>query len=160
LHLQEKAAAGIPFSDLHEGDWNQLVRMLSVGHNENYVMSIDICDRYVCKAWTKDRLAQVWAVSDFNPLEKRCIPYMVFYESPPNTGPDGSPQDDDPRVAARAIPHDLPFDQKEPVIVVRMDGFDILLEGYLRSILFMRSNDPAAVLLVWAPCVPTQHGAR
>jgi hypothetical protein len=60
----------------------------------------------------------------------------------------------DPRVQADAIPLETEFVQSEPVIVLPYGEFNLLIDGYLRSVLFMRSPNPDARILVWYPVIP------
>jgi hypothetical protein len=153
-HLHDSAHGRIPFSDVHERDWPALVEMLRQARNERFVSAIDECANiYECQEWTKAQLAGAYAVSGFNPphfLDH--IPYMSFYNSPPLIGSDGKPQSSDPRFRAASIDPNTPFVQDEPVIMVRdVNHRYILLEGYVRSILFMRSPNLNTRLLAWVP---------
>jgi hypothetical protein len=54
-------------------------------------------------------------------------------------------------VQADRMPCDQPFNQTEPVIVIPYHGKNLLLEGYLRSVLFIRNANPDLKILVWYP---------
>jgi hypothetical protein len=155
-HIHDAAAAKNPFTTLHPSDHDELVRMLDRGRDPMLTAMVDSSPMYRSEAWTKGQLAHAWALPAFNPPAKRStIPYYDFYTGRPNTGPAGTAEESDPRVAARNIPYGTPFNQHhEPVIVIGDPGKYVLLEGYLRSIIFMRSSDPSHRLLVWVPFVP------
>jgi hypothetical protein len=155
-HIYDAAAAKNPFSTLLPADHDELAKMLDRGRDPALTAMVDSSPLYRSEAWTKGQLAHTWALPAFNPPAKRsAIPYYDFYTGRPNTGPAGTAEDSDPRVAARAIPYGTPFNQShEPVIVIGEPGKYVLLEGYLRSIIFMRSSDPSHRLLVWVPFVP------
>jgi hypothetical protein len=61
-------------------------------------------------------------------------------------------EESDPRVQPDKIPFDTPV-PTEPVIVLPYDGRRILIEGHLRSLLFMRNRDPHARIMVWVPAI-------
>jgi hypothetical protein len=46
-----------------------------------------------------------------------------------------------------------PFVQTEPVIVLPYCSINILIDGYLRGVLFTRGPDPDAKILVWFPVI-------
>jgi hypothetical protein len=155
-HIHDFAAAKNPFTTLMPADHDALAAMLDRGRDPTVAMSVDTSPLYRCEAWTKGQLVHAWALPAFNtPAKIRPMPYYDFYTGIPNTGPGGLPEDSDARIAARAIPYGTPFNQNhEPVIVIGEPGRHVLLEGYLRSIIFMRSSDPSHRLLVWVPFTP------
>ena len=155
-HIYDAAAAKNPFSTLPQSDHDELVKMLERGRDPALTAMVDSSAMYRSEAWTKGQLVHTWALPMFNtPAKQRPIPYYDFYSGRPNTGPAGIAEDSDPRVAARNIPYGTPFDQNhEPVIVVGKPGEYVLLQGYLRSIIFMRSSDPSHRLLAWVPFTP------
>ncbi len=152
-HIHDRANAKNPFSTLMQADHDELVKMLGRGRDPTLTPNVDLSPTYRCEAWTKGQLAHAWALPAFNtPSKQRPMPYYDFYTGRPNTGPGGLAEDSDPRVAARAVPYGTPFNQQhEPVIVIGQPGEYVLLEGYLRSIIFMRSSDASHRLLVWVP---------
>jgi hypothetical protein len=54
----------------------------------------------------------------------------------------------DPRVVAWSIDPAHSFEQFEAVIVILIGGRPMLLDGYLRSLLWLRRNDPSKPLLL------------
>ncbi len=59
----------------------------------------------------------------------------------------------DPRVQADLVPFEASFVQSEPVIILNYGETPLMLDGYLRATLFMRSPNPEARLLAWRPAV-------
>jgi hypothetical protein len=151
--LLQKAAAGIAFCQLDAVERRRLQAALQVAKTGPYIESVDgSADAYECKAWSEDDLMNAWALSLFNlPEKSQCIPFRDFYRVEPNTDAWLLLDDGDPRVAVRAVPTAVPYQQSEPVIIIGRAGEYLLLEGYLRSLLFMKSPDPSKRLLAWVP---------
>jgi hypothetical protein len=151
--LLAKATARVPFCKLPPDEQQRLAPALLAVRNEGFANNIDGSgDTYECKAWTEDDLTRSWALPAFNPPAKaHCVPYRDFYNGEPNTGPGGTAEDSDPRVAVQKLEPQAQYQQTEPVIVVGQPGNYILLDGYLRSLLFMKSPDKTKRLLAWVP---------
>lgn len=150
--LHDMAASGQPFSNLQIEDWPELVVMLVAGRNPQFVGQVDSSPSYVCEGWDQNRLLSARALSLFNPGGNRLpISYRDFYAGQPLVAADGQPDASDPRAAIASIVIPQEYSQDEPVIVIDDGDHYLLLEGYLRSLLFMRSLDRTAELLVWVP---------
>ena len=104
-------------------------------------------DFYECQAWTKDQFGRIYTIVEMAPDRKSNIPFLSFIACPRFNEPS------DPRVQADRIPLETPFVQTEPVIVLPYGSINILIDGYLRGVLFMRSPDPDATILVWFPVI-------
>jgi hypothetical protein len=138
--LLDWAKEGKPFSEIPTSDWPELLRRLA-GARPDFHANADGAAIYVCEGWTKDKLRSVFTIPFYE-----SVPYPAFM--------DGKPKDDpgDPRRIIEEIEIPQEYRQDEPVIIVmHPNGWPILLEGYLRSLMFMRSPDPAAELLAWVP---------
>ena len=161
-HIHDMAAAKNPFSVLTPADHDELVKMLERGRHPEFTSYVDGSPMYRCEAWTKGQLAHTWALPVFDaPAKKKLVPYYDFYIGTPNTGAGGTAEDSDPRVAARTIPQGTPFNQAhEPVVIVGKPDQYVLVEGYFRSILFMRFGDLSQRLLAWVPFVATPRIPR
>jgi hypothetical protein len=159
--IHDTAAAKNPFSVLTADDHKTLAQMLDRARPER-AAQVDASPLYRCEPWTKGQLAHAWALPDFHPPEKRRpLPYYDFYLGPPNTGPGGTPENTDPRVEAQRIPAGTPFNQfHEPVVVAGTPTQYLLLEGYFRSIMFMRAGDISQRLLAWVPYAPNPRPRR
>jgi len=69
----------------------------------------------------------------------------------PMPKPGGALDLSDPRFKAWGTPvKAAPFAQTEPLISIKVGSDHMLIEGYVRSILWVRS--PAKSLLMWVPC--------
>jgi hypothetical protein len=68
--------------------------------------------------------------------------------------PTGAAARRDPRVAADAVPPAVMLRPPDPLIVGLYDGFRVLVDGYFRAILFLRSARPGERIAVLAPAVP------
>jgi hypothetical protein len=154
-HIYDLAMAKNPFPALTASDQAELVKMFDRARPER-AAEVDRSELYRCEAWTKGHLAQCWALPEFNPPTRRHpIPYYDFYLAAPNANARGGIEEEDPRAEAMRIPSGTPFNQfHEPAVVVGSLGDYHLIEGYLRSILFMRAGDLSQRLLVWVPYTP------
>ncbi|MFH0303467.1 hypothetical protein AAFX91_41460 [Bradyrhizobium sp. 31Argb] len=151
-HLHDLAHGGEPFEKVPPADWPHLLEMISKhGRNEGFVSNIDTLGgaTFTCTAWHLSDLMNSHVLPTFGNVS-----YPVFLtQNPSIVLAGGSPRFDshDPRAVASSIDPGVPFVQREPCIVIRYGGHDVLIEGYLRSLLWLRKNDPATPLLVWLP---------
>jgi hypothetical protein len=114
-------------------------------YRKNLVAELDRAETYECLAWTKQQLGQAYTILRMAPSRKENIPFLSFIACPRFA------ESWDPRVQADEIPFDTPFVQMEPVIILPHGTMHILIEGYLRSVLFMRSRELDARIMVWVP---------
>jgi len=151
--LLEKTAAGIPFCRLSGEEQKQLATALHAAKTEAYISSVDhSAETYECNGWTEHDLMEAWALPLFNfPDQRECIPYRDFYQVGVDAAAGIHLGEGDPRVAARSVPVAGRYEQAEAVIVIGHPGEYLLLEGYLRSLLFMKSPDKSKRLLAWLP---------
>jgi hypothetical protein len=150
-HLRGLALAGAPFSDVDPSDWSILVSMAEQARNKEMIESIDAfgAPSFKCESWSVEDLLNVQTLPLFGHF-----PYSVFLtKNPCAVLRNGIPAFDeaDPRVVAWSIDPTQPFEQVEPVIIIRVQGRPLLLDGYLRSLLWFRRNEPAKPLLAWLP---------
>jgi hypothetical protein len=146
----EKIREDISFLDLTDEEKDHLVWMVSQ-YRAGLIPDIDKFTRYVCQQWTKDELARALTIIRMAPNRNPNIPFLSFCICPRFDDPY------DPRVQADQVSFDTPFHQSEPVIVLPYGAGGgaphLLIEGYLRSVLFMRSPNPDAKILVWFPLI-------
>ena len=136
--LVQKAQSGVAFSTLTQLEKQELLQALSLSRPPAFVGSIDqSASRYQWQQWTKGQLCQVYALAAFNPpLKNQHIAFYDFFIRFPDTGTNGQPEDSDPRVVFARKP--ILFDSNhEPVIFIGRPGQYVLIEGTLRSIIFM-----------------------
>ena len=147
--LIDKAASGVGFDSLpadeverltgYVGVFRPLARALdasSVGHT------------FVCESWDKKRLEQALTLPAMTD-SARCVPFWRFVRSAPK--PDQGTAFLDPRNTANQLDDNNPFVQHEPVIAVLHRGRPLLIDGYLRSILFYRHGRADQRLSAWVP---------
>lgn len=151
-YLHALARGGTPFSAVDPRDWPHLVDMAHHGRNKDFVDNVDSCGSptYRCDGWQMTDLLGTLVLPTFGR-----VPYPTFLTKNPSIVlKSGMPvfDDADPRVVAWSIDPNLPFDQVEPIIIIKVDnGRPMILEGYLRSLLWLRMNDPSRPLLAWLP---------
>lgn len=108
--------------------------------------ALDAHQRYQLQSWTKEQLGRAYTILRMAPSRNANIPFLSFIACP------RFDEDTDPRVQADAQPFETPFTQTEGIIVLPIAGLGpVLLEGYFRSVMFMRTPNPDARIAVWYP---------
>jgi hypothetical protein len=146
--VAQLALAGTPFEDLPP-DCHQILGDAVTATRTRLIRLMEQHRRFVLKHWSKHELANSYADAYFN-TPRREIPLRFgdFLRWPRGTGPDGRPAMDDPRIVADGIaPGTVPFTDAAPIAVG--SGGDLIVDGYLRCILFMRDAPASARLPVW-----------
>src|SRR5262249_44763726 len=115
-----------------------------------------------CESWTKSQLARVHTLPIIDPLgQGRSLAFLSYLAHPRKCLHGGGPDQRDPAVAADAVAIATPFVQKEPLIIVHWDDGKLTLwEGNFRAVLFARTADPDAEVLVWVPHEGSWPGKR
>lgn len=145
--LRDKVAKQADFSDLLLSERAELVHMLSSGPRNGLAAMLDSVETFRCSAWSKDDLGRVWAIRAFDPNGKQhIIPYLSFL-----AGPRLANDPNDPRSTADQVATTTPFKQDTPGIVTSLSSVPVLVDGYCRSVLFMRSENTHERFLVWVP---------
>jgi len=104
---------------------------------------------FVIEEWSAEQLGRVFAMSEMGPSgEGRYQPFAVYAAAPRPTGPTAW---QDPRLAADKVPLTAPIRTPDPLIVGRYQGFQVLIDGYFRGLLFMRSASPTERIAVLVP---------
>jgi hypothetical protein len=104
---------------------------------------------FVIEEWSAEQLGRVYAMSEADPSgEGRYQPFAVYAASPRPTGPTARL---DPRVAADKIPLTTALRSPDPLVIGRYKGFQVLIDGYFRGLLFMRSASPGERIAVLVP---------
>ncbi|MGO9849133.1 MAG: hypothetical protein ACLPKT_21770 [Methylocella sp.] len=78
----------------------------------------------------------------------RYRPFAAYAASLRPTGPTAHL---DPRVAADKVPLTTAPRAPDPLIIGRYKGFQVLIDGYFRGLLFMRSASPGERIAVLVP---------
>jgi hypothetical protein len=103
---------------------------------------------FVIDEWSADQLRQVYAMSEADPARGgRFHPFAVYAASPRPSGPSARR---DPRIAADNVPLTTALRAPDPLIVGLYKGLQVLIDGYFRGILFVRSaalDERVAVLV-------------
>ena len=128
----EKIRQDVAFADLTPEEITHPA-WIAEKSREHFVPELNRADVYECQAWTKDQHGRTYTIAELAPDRNSNIPFLSFIACPRFS------ETSDPRVQADRIPFETPFVQTEPVIVLPYDTINILIDGSLRSVLFMRS---------------------
>lgn len=142
--LREQSVSGVPFAQLAPWQWEKLAQALLVVRGADYMVPLDRHDHFCLEPWSKGRLCQSFVVAQFNlPQRNSFLPYYDFLNM--------APADDDaldPRSELRRLPPGGMGPLREAPIAVEQFPC-VLIDGYLRSLVFMRDAPATAVLPVW-----------
>jgi hypothetical protein len=104
---------------------------------------------FVIDEWSTKQLSDVYAMSELDPSgEGRYKAFAVYAAAPRATGLDAWL---DPRVAADQVPLTRALPTHDPLIVGLYKGFHVLIDGYFRGLLFLRSAAPSERIEVLLP---------
>jgi hypothetical protein len=102
-------------------------------------------EQFRCEAWNRQQLLQVFALPDFDwEGRNQLFPLSVLVELLRLPAKLNSVAED---VEAQS---DRPSLEFEPAVVGNFQGERILIDGYLRCVLFLRSGEESGCL-VWVP---------
>lgn len=138
----------VAFENLPAFHHQVLADAASVSHAGSMPL-LDQHRSFLLSAWSKAQLAEAFVDRFFNtprcdaPLRFR--DYMIW---PRNTGPGGTYNPTDPRVAADRVPRGTPPITDAAPIAVGAGG-NFIVEGHLRCTLFMRDAPAPETLPVW-----------
>ena len=152
--LIAKILGGAPYDELDEGERELLSHWFDTGYRKDYARALNgWYDSFRCESWTKSQLARVHTLPIIDPLKQgRSLAFLSYLAHPRHRLPNGDLEVRDAAVAADSIPIDTPFAQKEPLVIGHWDDGKLTLwEGNFRAVLFARTADPAAQVLVWMP---------
>lgn len=137
------------FEDVDKSHWAELDSLLDRARpNEQLHTLLRQWPSFECARWSKGDFASVLAIPAFNKAQGRPFPYIDFYNGLPDTGANQRAEESDPRVQAFRTPD---YPQTEPGVAQLLNGQLILVDGYLRSIIFMRQKNPDLRFAVWVP---------
>lgn len=143
----EQARAGIAFDRLDDSVRRDLAEAVSATREDSLVNAVRGHSRFRYELWSKGRLAQTHAAaSHFPGAYDRNHPYLA-YAGTRGVVPAGSAGDD-----ARSVLGTIaaaPYAPPSEAIIIAMAFPGVLVDGYLRSLLFMRDSGPLAVLPAW-----------
>jgi hypothetical protein len=144
--LYHQVTGGCHFEDLPESCWDNLIQGLNTARQESFTGIIDAfgLGGYVCMEWSVEDLMNARVIPKFG--EGLC--YREFLTMSPMSQLAGALDLCDPRFRAWATPvKAASFVQTEPLISIKAGADHMLIEGYARSILWVRS--PGKSLLMW-----------
>lgn len=148
-HLLSSAKQGDAFSTIDQKHWATLSNLLDQARPSEYLhRELLKWSSFQCANWTQAELDGALAIRAFNKLQGIPLPYADFYERTPDTGPNQTAENSDPRVQAFRSP-DTP--QAQPAVAILFNSRYLLVDGYLRSIIFRRQRDPDLRFAVWVP---------
>jgi hypothetical protein len=144
--LFKGAKDGVPFERIAAIHYPILIAALKRSRNAGFIDKVDRWGApiYECVEWQVTDLLNSTTIPAFGR-----VPYFVFLARPPGKDARGNPRAADPRHKSHFIPFDPAFEPREPLIAIAVDNAPMLIEGYLRSILWLRN--PARRLPVWLP---------
>jgi len=139
-----------PFEDLTEADHKALVHALKTLRPASFIDLIDApgSTHYELSQWTAAQLLGCLTLPQFGPVR-----YFQFLAGRHEDRSDKPTIPADPRLEAATIPFDENFSVEFPVIALKSREHYILIDGYLRSILWLRN--PLKTLPVWVPAEAT-----
>jgi len=144
--LDDMAAAGVDFERMSKKHRQRLVDLLHAVR-PGLPALVDTHHGYVLDSWSKGRLCQAFAIAHFNtPLRETYLPFFDFLNRARDTGAGGTQETSDPRVAADKVTDST---MPEWGAIAVFDFPNLLVDGYLRAVLFMRDAPNSATLPVW-----------
>lgn len=148
-HIVKLAESAEPFACLPHADQAALVETLLACRSPKLVANLDRSKRYRRIQLSRRELLALWALPVFDRLAGgRIVPYRDFLRDPPMLGADGTVNRRDPGHAARSVQSDI-FRQRNPGIIINVSRRPVLIEGYLRSLLFLRDRNASAFDVWW-----------
>lgn len=147
--FQKLGASTSPFVDSESPEFRMLVEMFEPARGQFLHMYFNGIKEFVLEQWTVEQIRCLNAMSQMDPSGRaQFISVQDYALSPPPIGAD----DGDPRVAAAKVPpSNTPFRTVDPVVIGLYNGLRVLIDGYCRSILFMRSAKPDSRIPVLVP---------
>lgn len=146
--LATLARARMGFDELAPGDRQRLADAIAQVRGPGLAAAVDEHDGFRLEHWTAARLAQCFVVSQFDlPHRERHVPFYDFLLATEVPALSRLMAPDEPRVLAGMAPN-LQLDGLEAAVAVYPFP-NVLVDGYLRSILFFRHGTPDARFPIW-----------
>lgn len=147
--LAEQAGSGVAFDALDAHARQELARAAEATREAGLVEAVLGHSQFRYELWSKGRLAQTHAVASYFPdADDHNHPYLEFYRSPAASQADGNPDANDARHVLGGIAR-APYVPATEAIIVAMPFPGVLVDGYLRSAVFMRDGSPLDILPAW-----------
>jgi hypothetical protein len=140
------AMGRVPFENLSSEVWPALLAALKQARNPSFIDKIDAfgAPTYECVEWQVVDLLNCSTLPCFGGMT-----YWKFLAMPPAVDAAGNLDRGDPRFVSHRIPFDPSYSIQEPLIAIVVSGRPMLIEGYLRSLLWLRN--PIRPFLMWLP---------
>jgi hypothetical protein len=138
--LLEKATLHVPFSSLTADEREQLLEYAPSSSRRGLMGRLSNHPSYRLERWTKTQLRATHTTHHYG-----SVPFNEFLSGRPKPGE----EPDDAREAAKKLGYHP--DKWEAAIVVGKRGDYMLLDGYTRSVAYIREAPASAKLAVWVP---------
>ncbi|MFK4625709.1 hypothetical protein ABIF50_009015 [Bradyrhizobium diazoefficiens] len=151
VRLQDFAQNGGKFADVSDAD-KDILAAIAEKRQPGFLDAVKGVKEFVCEEWTKQDLLDTMVIPALSPKKDHNIPYSDFIKNPPYMV-GGKPEWSDPRHSAESWPQGKAFTQDEPAVAMNYPGTSkkMLLDGYGRSVIFMRYGKDNDRFLVWMP---------
>jgi hypothetical protein len=137
------------FEDLTEFEVDALVEIFETARGRLLNHYWSEVREFLLDEWSADQLGRVYAMSEADPAgEGRFKPFAVYAASPRPTGPAARR---DPRIAADQVPLTTTLRAPDPLVVGLYNGFQVLIDGYFRGLVFMRAAAPDERIAILVP---------
>ncbi len=104
---------------------------------------------FMVEEWSADQLARIYVMSEVDSTGAgRFQTFSEYAVAPRPTGPAARL---DPRVAAGSVPSSMTVPTADPLVVGKYKDFQVLIDGYFRGLIFMRSAAPAERIVMLVP---------
>ncbi len=146
--LYDSARAGADFGSLDESARAELASALAKVRSEGLTRPALSHSQFRYELWSKGRLLQASVLAAFFPRDARNRPYLDYFEAVAGQSAVEVAGSDDLRETISTISRG-PYSPAPEGIIVALGFPGIVLDGYLRSVLFMRDAGPLDVLPAW-----------
>jgi hypothetical protein len=137
------------FESLSEADVDALVDIFETFRG-NYLRHYWADVRsFVVEEWSADQLGRIYVMSEVDPAGAGR--FQTFSAYAVAARPTGAAARLDPRLAADGVPSDTVLPASNPLVVGQYKDFRVLIDGYFRGLIFMRSAAPAERIAVLVP---------
>ncbi|MBV1918064.1 MAG: hypothetical protein KUG65_08400 [Sphingomonadaceae bacterium] len=141
----EEANNGRPFEQVSESERQNLVAAIEEFRGGMCrIISKLGTSRFELHFWDTSQLLSCLTLPIFGK-----VPFFRFLAMPQLVDSLGQPRKNDPRRESASIPFDPNFRVEGPLIALHHDGREVLFDGYLRSILWLRNSTQP--LAIWIP---------
>jgi hypothetical protein len=155
VRLQDLAKTGSAFASLPHSDVDTLVKLIET-RQSGFMPALDNVSEFVCVPWTKQDLLESITIPAMSLNKDSHILYSDFINNPPHMV-NSAPEWSDPRHSVKDWPHNKPYAAMEPAIGINYNGQKMLVDGYGRSVIFMKYGKNTDHLLVWMPALWFNH---